>query len=93
MNRLKEWQEFSKQVETHITNYANIQYGNPGGDEQIDSFSLEDCWQNMQRYYNRRNSSVRGKTETQRDVLKVAHYAQVIYTKMKEQFLQGDIYK
>ena len=82
MDRLKEWREFSKKVELHIENYANVQYGNAGGNEQIDEFSPEDCWQNMQRYYNRRKHNARGEVEALRDLLKVAHYAQVIHGKL-----------
>ena len=81
-NRLDEWREFSLLVEQHIQNYANVQYGNQGGDEQIDGFTVEDCWNNVMRYYNRRRSAVRGRKEQKRDVLKVAHYMQFIHSKM-----------
>lgn len=85
MKRLEEWKCFEEIMRFHIESYAQIQYGNPGGDEQIDGFSVEDCWQNIQRYYNRRNSSVRGESETRRDAIKVSHYAQVIYNKLLEE--------
>ena len=83
--RLEEWENFQEVMKDHLENYAQIQYGNPEGDEQIDRFSAEDCWQNIQRYYNRRNSSVRGESETRRDAIKVSHYAQVIYNKLLEE--------
>ena len=59
-NRVEQWRKFSALVEDHINNYTLEQYGNPEGNEQVDSFSIEDCWTNVQRYYNRRKSAVRG---------------------------------
>jgi len=91
MNRLKEWREFSKLVEEHIKNYANMQYENKSGNEQIDDFTTEDCWQCIQRYYNRRLYNARGLVESRRDMLKVAHYAQFVYNKLtKEEVSSGE---
>jgi hypothetical protein len=69
-----------------------VQYGNPEGNEQVDSFTVEDCWKNMERYFNRRKSSVRGQIEQIRDVIKIAHYANFIHDKMKGELGQDDIY-
>ena len=91
-NRLSEWNRFSIQVDKHIEQYTLEQYGSEEGTEQIDSFTIEDCWTNIQRYYNRRGSNVRGDTERLRDVIKVAHYAQFIYNKLKEELRKEDIY-
>jgi len=91
MNRLEEWEDFNQKMLIHIEDYTLAQYGNSSGDEQIDTFSIEDCWMNLMRYYNRRNSSVRGKKEQLRDIIKVAHYAQLIFTKMQKE-LDEDIY-
>ena len=52
--RLERWKRFSLEVEKHIIQYANVQYGNKEGNEQIDTFTIKDCWQNMQQYYNRK---------------------------------------
>ena len=92
MNRRDDWEKFDQLVRTHIVNYAEEQYGNPGGDEQVDSFTIEDCWQNMQRYYNRRKSNTRGNKEKLRDLIKVAHYAQLTYNKLKKELNEGDVY-
>jgi hypothetical protein len=79
-------------MNSHIIDYTLEQYGNPEGDEQVDSFTVADCWQNIQRYYNRRNSNTRGNVEKLRDLIKVAHYAQLAYDKLKFQLNEGDIY-
>lgn len=92
VDRIKQWDSFDEQVRRHITQYTIVQYGNPDGDEQVDAFTPEDCWREMQRYYNRRNSSVRGHKESLRDLLKVAHYAQIIHQKLQEQFGLPDVY-
>jgi hypothetical protein len=84
-NRLQQWYKFSKLMEDHIVDYTLEQYGNPDGNEQVDSFTIEDCWKNVQRYYNRRNSTVRGEAERVRDTLKVAHYMQFIHDKLMEE--------
>lgn len=92
-NKMAQWTKFNAQVKAHIEQYTLKQYGNPDGDEPVDSFTPEDCWTNIQRYYNRRNSNVRGDKEKLRDLIKVAHYAQIIYDKLKEELNKGDIYQ
>ena len=92
MNRRDGWKKFDQLVRTHIVNYTEEQYGNPEGNEQVDSFTIEDCWQNMQRYYNRRKSNTRGNKEKLRDLIKIAHYAQLTYDKLKKELEEGDVY-
>lgn len=91
-DRINQWNKFCLQVNKHIEQYTLKQYGSEVGAEQIDNFTIEDCWTNIQRYYNRRNSNVRGDKEKLRDVIKVAHYSQFIYNKLKEEFKIGDMY-
>ena len=91
-DRLTHWNRFDEQMQRHILKYTLAQYGNPDGNEQVDSFSVEDCWKEIQRYYNRRNSSARGHKESLRDLLKVAHYAQIIHQKLQEQLGLPDLY-
>ena len=92
MNRRDGWKKFDQLVRLHIVKYTEEQYGNPEGNEQVDSFTIEDCWQNMQRYYNRRKSNTRGNKEKLRDLIKVAHYAQLTYDKLKKELGEGDVY-
>lgn len=90
--RLHQWALFNSQMNRHIGTYTLEQYGNPEGDEQVDAFTVADCWQNIQRYYNRRNSNTRGNTEKLRDLIKVAHYAQLAYDKLKVELGEEDVY-
>ncbi len=91
-DRLTYWNRFNEQMQRHIMKYTLAQYGNPDGNEQVDSFSVEDCWREIQRYYNRRRSSVRGPVEQLRDLLKVAHYAQFAYDKLRAELGESDVY-
>jgi hypothetical protein len=91
-NRVEQWTKFSDQVHTHIWDYTLEQYGSTEGTEQIDNFTIEDCYQNMMRYINRRKSNTRGNKERLRDVIKIAHYASFIYDKLKEELGEEDVY-
>lgn len=91
-DRLKQWLDFNEQMRLHIETYTLAQYGNPDGNEQVDSFSVEDCWREIQRYYNRRKAGVRGPVEQLRDLLKVAHYAQFAYDKLRAELGESDVY-
>ena len=91
-DREKQWTEFSEQVHKHIVEYTLVQYGNPAGNEQVDEFTVEDCFKNMMRYINRRQVSVRGNKERLRDVIKIAHYANLIYDKIKAELGEADVY-
>ena len=91
-DRLTEWEAFVVQVERHIVEYTLPQYGNDDGDEQVEGFSVEDCFVNMIRYINRRNANVRGDRERLRDLLKIAHYASFAYQKLRDGLELGDVY-
>jgi len=92
-DRLTQWDQFDQQLRRHILRYTLAQYGNPEGNEQVDSFTVEDCWREIQRYYNRRRSSVRGPVEQLRDLLKVAHYAQFAYDKLRAELGENNVYQ
>lgn len=72
---------FSLDVLNHIESYTVPQYGDKGSD-QMTTASLEDIQHDMKRYINRMLSNARGKEETKRDMLKIAHYAQIARDKM-----------
>ena len=90
--RLEQWDHFDKQVRKHIPEYTEVQYGNKEGDEQADNFTIEECWKHIDRYRNRSSSSVRGPKEKLRDAIKVAHYAQFIYDKLRIALDEPDVY-
>lgn len=91
-SRLVEWEKFSDQIRRHIVQYTTVQYGNKEGHEQVDEFSVEDCFKCIERYFNRRNANVRGDVERLRDLLKIAHYAQFGYGKLRNLLGIGDVY-
>lgn len=90
--RLMRWEEFAAQMRKHIVQYTKVQYGNPEGDEQIDHFTAQDCLTCIGRYYNRRNSEVRGPVERLRDLIKIAHYACEAYLKLRDSMGAEDVY-
>lgn len=92
-DRIKQWEGFSFQVSKHIIQYTLPQYGDSEGTEQIEEFSVEDCFQHMTKYINRRKASVRGNKERLRDLLKIAHYANFAYDKLKEELSLEDVYE
>jgi hypothetical protein len=92
IDRINDWNNFAKLMETHLSDYCNVQYGSPEGTEQIENFTVETCFQNILRYVNRRNSNTRGNKEKLRDLLKIAHYSQFIYDKLKKELGEENIY-
>lgn len=92
MDRKKDWQDFSDQVAAHVKQYTLPQYGHEEGTDQAEQFSIEDCYTNMMRYINRRNSNTRGNKECLRDILKIAHYASFIYFKKKAELGEENVY-
>lgn len=91
-DRLTQWHDFDWQVRQHILEYTLPQYGSHEGAEQVDGFTIEDCFVAMQRYINRRHANVRGDVERLRDLVKIAHYAQFAYDKLKRQLAAEDVY-
>jgi hypothetical protein len=92
-DRNTQWRRFSHQVDLHIDQYTKPQYNNLEGNEQVEEFTVEDCYTNLLRYVNRRRAMTRGPKEKLRDVLKIAHYASFIYDKLKDELNEEDIYE
>ena len=80
-NRCLEWRVFAARVEDHIRTYTVEQYGDYPND-QVESWTPEQCKESMQRYLNRFAKGLRGKKEDLRDMLMIAHYACLAYNKM-----------
>ena len=81
-NRANEWTEFAIITKAHIENYTVPQYGDSPND-QVEEWSITTCAENIKRYANRIGSSRRGKLETLRDMVKIAHYACLILGKLQ----------
>jgi hypothetical protein len=83
-HRLDQWMEFQDRVFDHVEQYTCPQYGDMPKDQAAE-FTIEEIAMNMKRYLNRVGKGQRGPEEARRDMLKVAHYACMIYAKMMEQ--------
>lgn len=91
--RLEQWKDFSKQVELHVRFYATPQYYNEDSKtDQVGAWDSATCVENMRRYINRAGKNLRGPQEALRDMLKVAHYAQFAYEKLKAELGEHDVY-
>lgn len=79
-NRARMWSIFAEEVGSHIENYTVKQYGDFPNDQATgwDELYLKQC---MQKYINRMESNERGDMERNRDLFKIAHYCQMIWSK------------
>ena len=94
LNRIEDWRKFSLQIEKHIEQYTIPQYQHEDDShDQVGIWASDDCINSIFRYLTRFKSHIRGKQETLRDMLKIAHYAQFAYDKLKEELDEGDIYE
>lgn len=80
-NRLAEWDFFSFEVYSHIRNYTIPQYGDIPTDG-LSSWTAEDCVRQIGKYVARFSNNSRGEKERELDMIKVAHYACVVYMKL-----------
>ena len=72
--KLAEWMAFSMEVADHIKGYCMPQYGDYP-DELIDSWTVDHIKSELAEYVKRIGTDLRGKKESERDALKIAHYA------------------
>lgn len=73
---------FSRIVQAHIDRYTIPQYGDKPKDE-VESWSPEHCVLAIQKYTRRFENGQRGRLETLRDLVKVAHFACLAFYKME----------
>lgn len=79
-NRLLLWDCFADEVGRHVEEYTIPQYGDFPTDN-VASWSADDCAKQIQKYANRMESNSRGELEATRDLLKIAHYASLVWCK------------
>ena len=79
-NRLLLWDCFADEVGRHVEEYTVPQYGD-FPDDNVASWSADDCIKQIQKYVNRMDSNSRGELEATRDLLKIAHYASLVWCK------------
>jgi hypothetical protein len=92
IDRINDWKKFNDQMEKHIKHYTLLQYDNPQGNDQVENWTPRQCMDSLERYINRFQKNARGKKEQLRDMLKIAHYAQFIYDKLKKEYNEEDLY-
>lgn len=90
-HRTKQFNGFAEKVINHIETYTVKQYGDFPSD-QLTEATKEDIVYNIKRYVNRINSGARGRVEAKRDLLKLAHYTQVLYDLMEDEEKQSRIF-
>jgi len=79
--RVKEWEEFSDKVKSHVADYTIPQYGDLGTD-RCTTLTPKEMMNDIGRYVARFGNSRRGPMEQHRDLLKIAHYAAIVYGKL-----------
>lgn len=79
--RGKQWISFAKKVLDHIESYTVPQYGDYPND-QVEGWGVDQCMDSIQRYVNRSSTNSR-QGEEMRDLLKIAHYSCVAYSKIE----------
>lgn len=73
-----EWVRFAQCVTDHVEEYTVPQYGDLP-DDPVSGYSDEMIVAHMQRYLNRYFTNMRSGAERQRDLMKVAHYACILF--------------
>lgn len=77
-----EWLNFAYTVINHVENYSVPQYG-PDITLNSDVENPKDCMKYISKYIQRYGSERRGRIEELRDLLKIAHFAQIAFHMMQ----------
>jgi hypothetical protein len=76
------WMAFANKVQKHINDYTVPQFGDQP-DDHIEGWTAEDCIKQIEKYVDRFGRNQRGAAEQLRDMLKIAHYAELAYEKLE----------
>lgn len=79
-NRGRMWSIFADEVANHIENYTVRQYKD-FPDDQVTSWDENALKIQIEKYLNRLDSNQRGDMDANMDLFKIAHYAQLIWSK------------
>lgn len=77
--KITQWYHFDKVVKWHIVEYTNAQYNDYPNDEQWVKMTLPEVKSHLLKYINRIAINIRGKEESARDALKIAHYSALLF--------------
>jgi len=86
--RGKQWLEFAAKVAEHIDNYTVPQYGD-SPDDLIQTIPWQTCVGSMQRYCARAGRNARP-GQDKRDMMKLAHYAQIVHDKFNDEDINDE---
>lgn len=75
-----DWQKFSEEIAIHIEQYTVPQYGDKGED-QCTEFTEQDFITQLKKYINRFGRNSRP-GQDKLDLMKIAHYAQMLSEKL-----------
>ena len=78
--RANQWKWFSAKVLEHIEGYTVPQYGDYP-DDLCTGMTVENLRMQLKKYTARLGNNARGQVEGLRDLLKIAHYACMLYSK------------
>lgn len=78
--QVDKWVQFSNAVIVHIRDYVVPQYGD--ADDLASDYTAEECVKQVEKYAKRFARSSRP-GEQERDLLKMAHYAQKAWDKLQ----------
>ena len=85
--RTLDWLHFAETVAEHIEHYTVPQYGD-APDDQVEGWTAEHCVNQLHKYASRFGSNKR-EGQDALDLLKIAHYAQLAYDKLKKETQHG----
>ena len=90
--KVDQWRQFSKLVEVHIEEYVKTQYGD-FPDKTIAKFTAEKIQGKLEAYVDRIGKGARGKDESARDAIKIAHFGCYLYAILTEGDAQANVRK
>lgn len=79
-NRGRMWSIFADEVANHVENYTVKQYGD-FPEDQASGWDEHLIKEQIQKYLNRLDSNQRDDMDANMDLIKIAHYAQIIWSK------------
>lgn len=80
--RVLQFMDFETIVEGHIENYTIPQYGD-APDDEVERWTPLQCVKAIGKYQARFENGRRGRLETLRDMVKIAHFACLAFDKMQ----------
>lgn len=94
LDRIGDWIRYHAQMLLHINQYTRPQYESEDArEDQVGAWTSADCIRAIERYCKRYGKNQRGNKESLRDFLKISHYGQLGYDKLKLELGEDDVYQ